>query len=67
MLKRGRKLRVSELVKYLEKNGVKFVEHGGSHDMYLGINANTFPITRDKNKDYGKKMVEKIKKQAGLK
>ena len=60
-------MRVSELIKYLEKNGVKFVEHGGSHDKYLGINGSTFPISRDKNKDYGKKMVEKIKKQAGLK
>ena len=60
-------MRVSELIKYLEKNGVKFIEHGGSHDKYQGVNGNIFPISRDKNKDYGKRMVEKIKKQAGLK
>ena len=60
-------MRVPELVKYLLQNGVKFVEHGGKHDKYMGINGNTFPISRDKNKDYGKKMVGKIKKEAGLK
>ena len=60
-------MRVSELVKYLVQNGVKFVEHGAKHDKYQGINGNTFPISRDKNKDYGKRMVEKIKKEAGLK
>lgn len=60
-------MRVSELVKYLLQSGVKFVEHGAKHDKYMGINGNTFPISRDKNKDYGKRMVEKIKKEAGLK
>lgn len=60
-------MRVSELIKYLKANGVTFVEHGGDHDKYRGVNGNTFPISRDKNKDYGKKMVELIKKQAGLK
>ena len=65
--KGGVSLRVSELIKYLEKNGVRLIEHGGRHNKYIGINGNTFPISRDKNKDYGKNMVEKIKKQAGLK
>ena len=60
-------MRISELVKYLLQNGVTFVEHGGKHDKYRGINGNIFPISRDKNKDYGKRMVEKIKKEAGLK
>gem|GEM_PF-3536337 len=60
-------MRISELVKYLENNGCTFYKHGSNHDLYKGINGNTFPISRDRNKDYGKKMVEKIKKQAGLK
>ncbi len=60
-------MRISELVRYLTENGVKFVKHGANHDLYRGINGNTFPISRDKNKDYGRKMVEMIMKQAGLK
>ena len=60
-------MRVSELVKRLEKSGVKFIEHGGSHDKYRGVNGNIFPISRDRNKDYGKRMVDKIMKQAGIK
>ncbi len=60
-------MRVDELVRYLLQNGVTFVEHGGKHDKYMGVNGEIFPITRDKNKDYGRGMVEKIKKQAGLK
>jgi predicted RNA binding protein YcfA (HicA-like mRNA interferase family) len=64
--KEGRRLRVSELVKYLEKNGCKLIKHGSRHDLYMGVNGKPLPISRDRNKDYGKRMVAIIKKQAGL-
>lgn len=60
-------LTVSEFVKYLLSHGVTFVKHGAKHDMYRGINGHIFTISRDKTQDYGKRMIEKIKKQAGLK
>jgi predicted RNA binding protein YcfA (HicA-like mRNA interferase family) len=59
---------ISELLKILKENGIILAEHGKKHDKYYSpITGNTFPISRDKKQDVGQDLLNKIKKQAGLK
>ena len=53
-----------DLIKLLEKNGWKFIRHGGKHDIYSNGEASE-PISHQREID--EKLAQKIIKRRGLK
>jgi predicted RNA binding protein YcfA (HicA-like mRNA interferase family) len=59
---------VSELVRYLKKNGITFVRHGTKHDEYRNPNTgDTAQVPRHQSQELKKGTLEKILKDLGLK
>lgn len=61
-------MKVSELVKLLQKNGCYLIEHGKRHDIwYSPITGKEFPVPRHKTQDVPSGTLSSILKDAGLK
>ncbi|GHU41427.1 hypothetical protein FACS1894111_03710 [Clostridia bacterium] len=59
---------VSELVRYLKKQGVKFKEHGKRHDVYVNShNGAETQIPRHQSQEIKKGTAERIMKNLGIK
>lgn len=64
--KGGYRMKRSELLKILKKNGCKLIGHGGNHDLYYSpITGKQFPVWRH-NKDIPSGTIKAIFKQAGI-
>jgi len=60
-------VKVSELLKILKKNGIKFDSHGGDHDIYYSpITEKRFPVPRHQSKELKKGTLKSIMRMAGL-
>ncbi|MFV0616995.1 MAG: type II toxin-antitoxin system HicA family toxin [Megasphaera sp.] len=60
------RMKRSELLKILKKNGCKLIGHGGNHDLYYSpITGKQFPVWRH-NKDIPPGTIKAIFKQAGI-
>ncbi len=61
-------MKVSELTKFLLKNGITIKREGGRHDLYYSpLTRNTFPVSRHRTEELPAGTLAAILKQAGLK
>lgn len=59
-------MKLSELLKLLNKNGVKLVQHGKRHDIYFSpITGKSFPVPRHA-KEIADGTLKSILKDAGI-
>jgi len=61
-------MKISEFLRQLKKQGVKFQRHGSRHDIYVNpANDNITEVPRHQSKEIGTGLREKILKDLGLK
>lgn len=61
-------MKVSEVVRFLKKNGIQLAEHGKRHDRYYSpITGKTFSVSRHMKEEMPKGTLHAILKEAGLK
>ena len=61
-------MKISEFIRQLKKQGVRFEKHGANHDWYINMNnGKRSQISRHHNKEIPNGTREKIMKELGLK
>lgn len=63
----GDDMKISELLRILKKNSCTIVRNGSNHDIYYSpISKQKFAVPRHQEDDIGKRLLNKIQKQSGI-